>query len=135
MFIDTSALMALYLESDSRHREAASVLAGLRGKKIPFMATSDIFDETVTLLRRWGGYARAIAGGEALRQSRVLELVSVDDRARDEAWGLFKVHKDVKLSFTDCTSAAIMKRFELEDVFTFDSDFREFGFRMIPGPK
>ena len=55
VMVDTSALVALYLESDARHREAARVMAELRGKKRPLFATTDVFDETVTLVRRWGG--------------------------------------------------------------------------------
>jgi predicted nucleic acid-binding protein len=132
VLVDTSALVALYMASDARHREASSVLAGLREKKRPLLATTDVFDETVTLVRRWAGYARAIEAGESLRQSRVLELVNVEDDDREEAWDLFRRHKEAKLSFTDCTSAAIMGRLEIEEVFTFDSDFRGFGFKTVP---
>lgn len=135
VFVDTSALVALYLTADSRHQEAASVLEGLMESKRQLVATTDVFDETVTLLRRWGGYSKAVEAGEALRTSRVLELVNVDDEAREEAWKLFKQHKGPKLSFTDCTSAAVMRRLELEEVFTFDSDFRGFGFTAVPGTK
>jgi len=132
VLVDTSALVALYLEDDAEHQRAADTLAGLRVKKRSLLATTDVFDETVTLVRRWGGYAHAIRAGEALRQSRILEVVQVSDGDREAAWSLFKEYKNLELSFTDCTSAAIMSRLELEEVFTFDSDFREFGYTSIP---
>jgi predicted nucleic acid-binding protein len=132
VLVDTSALVALYLESDSQHREAVNILAGLRDKRRPLLSTWDVFDETVTLLRRWGGYARAVEAGESLRQSKVLELINVNDDDREQAWDLFKKHKEVKLSFTDCTSATIMSRLDLDEIFAFDSDFRGFGFTTLP---
>jgi len=132
VLVDTSALVALYLDSDAWHAEAVRALAQLREQRRPLLATTDVFDETVTLVRRWGGYARAVEVGTALRESRVLTLVPVDEAAREEAWGLFKRHKNPKLSFTDCTSAAVMGRLGIESVFTFDSDFRGFGLKPIP---
>lgn len=132
VLVDTSALLALYIDSDAQHRKAASVFGTLREKRRHLLTTTDVFDETVTLVRRWEGYADAVRTGETLRASRILELVVVNDEDREAAWGLFKQYTDPKLSYTDCTSAAVMGRLELEEVFTFDSDFRGFGFKAIP---
>jgi len=135
VLVDTSAIVGLYLEADGWHAPARKVMAELQAKRRPLFFTTDIFDEAVTLMRRWGGYEVAIKAGEALRESRVMHLVEVDERARDEAWRLFKAHKSPDLSFSDCTSAAIMERLGIEEVFAFDSDFRGFGFTMLPRPK
>ena len=40
---------------------------------------------------------------------------------------------DPDLSFSDCRSAAIMNRLGIEEEFAFDSDFRGFGFTVLPG--
>jgi len=135
VLVDSSALIALYLDSESEHRRALSVLATLKDRRRALVATSDVFDETVTLVRRWGGDSAGIRAGESLRQSNLLELVPVSDLDREAAWALFKEYHNVKLSFTDCTSAAVMNRLGLEEVFTFDSDFREFGYKSIPEDK
>jgi len=135
VLVDTSAIVGLYLENDEWHAPAKKVMAELQGKRRPLFFTTDIFDEAVTLMRRWGGYEVAIKAGEALRESRVMHLVEVDERARDEGWRLFKEHKTPDLSFSDCTSAAIMERLGIEEVFAFDSDFRGFGFTVLPGSK
>ena len=39
---------------------------------------------------------------------------------------------DKRLSLTDCTSMALMRRLGLEAAFTFDRDFRDCGFAMVP---
>jgi hypothetical protein len=135
VMVDTSGIIGLYLEEDEWHESAKAILAELQQDKRPLFATTDIFDEAVTLLRRWGGYPTAVRTGEALLRSKVLRLVEVDGRARDEAWRLFNQHKTPDLSFTDCTSVAMMKRLGIEEIFAFDSDFREFGLSTLPKPK
>lgn len=134
VLVDTSAIVGLYLENDEWHAPARKVMADLQAKRRPLFSTTDVFDEAVTLMRRWGGYESAVRAGEALRGSRVMHLVEVNERDRDEAWRLFKEHKTLSLSFSDCTSAAIMDRLGIEDVFTFDSDFRAFGYTILPSP-
>ncbi len=48
------------------------------------------------------------------------------------AWELFETYEDKKLSFTDCTSFAIMKKRSIEKVFTFDEDCGDMGFFPMP---
>jgi predicted nucleic acid-binding protein len=131
--VDTSAIIGLHLAGDAWHEPAKRVMAELERARRPLFATSDIFDETVTLLRRWGGYRSAVRTGEALRSSRVVHLVEVDERARDEAWRRFKEQRTPGLSFTDCTSAAMMGRLGIEEIFAFDSDFGSLGLKTLPG--
>ena len=130
---DTSALIGLLLRDDEWHARAKAVLADLQAGGRRMIATSDIFDETVTAIRRWAGYGPSIEAGEALRASRLVTLVSVDDPAREAAWKLFRKLNDPHLSLTDCTSFAIMERFRTQEVFTFDAHFRRAGFIVLPG--
>jgi uncharacterized protein len=129
---DTSALVGLFLRDDEWHRPAKEVLAELQTARRGMIATSDIFDETVTAIRRWAGYRPSIEAGEALRSSRLLTLVPVDEPAREAAWMLFRKLKDARLSLTDCTSFAVMERFGLTEAFTFDAHFRRAGFDILP---
>ncbi len=130
---DTSALVGLFLRDDAWHKPAKATLLELRAAQRRMIATSDIFDETVTAIRRWAGYRPSIEAGEALRTSRLLTLVPVDEPAREAAWRLFRKLNDPRLSLTDCISFVIMERFGLKEVFTFDAHFRRAGFDVLPG--
>ena len=44
-----------------------------------------------------------------------------------KAWTIFESFRDKGWSFTDCVSRAVMERFQITEVFTFDAHFREFG--------
>lgn len=129
---DTSALVGLFMRDDEWHAPAKKVLEELRAGRRRMLATSDIFDETVTAIRRWAGYRPSIDAGEALRSSRLLTLVPVDEAARDAAWRLFRKLNEPRLSLTDCTSFAVMHRFGIKEAFTFDAHFRRAGFDVLP---
>lgn len=135
---DTSALVGLFLRDDEWHPAAKEVLSDLQSAGRRLLATSDVFDETVTAIRRWAGYRASIHAGEAMRTSRLLSLVPVDESAREAAWALFRKLNDPRLSLTDCTSFAVMERFGLKEAFTFDARFRRAGYdvlpRLNPGP-
>ena len=45
---------------------------------------------------------------------------------------LFKTYSDLKLSFVDCTSFAVMKRLAIGTAFTLDRDFKAMGFAVLP---
>lgn len=129
---DTSALVGLFLRDDAWHAPAKEVLEELRSGRRRMLATSDIFVETVTAIRRWAGYRPSIDAGEALKSSRLVTFVPVDDAARDSAWRLFRKLNDPRLSLTDCTSFAVMERFGIKEAFTFHARFRRAGFDVLP---
>ena len=131
---DTSAIVGLFLRDDEWHDPAREVLESLKADRRRMLATSDIFDETVTAIRRWAGYRPSIEAGEALRTSRLVTVVPVDDAAREAAWRLFRKLNEPHLSLTDCTSFAVMERFGIKEAFTFDAHFRRAGFDVLPRP-
>ncbi|HEY3226973.1 MAG TPA: PIN domain-containing protein [Planctomycetota bacterium] len=131
---DTSAIVGLFLRDDEWHDPAREALEGLKAARRRMLATSDIFDETVTAIRRWAGYRPSIEAGETLRTSRLITVVPVDEEVRESAWRRFRKMNDPHLSLTDCTSFAIMERFGIKEAFTFDTHFRRAGFEVLPRP-
>jgi hypothetical protein len=128
IFVDTSAWVPLYDASERYHAEASAFWESLRRDRVPLVSTFDIFDETLTVIRSRAGFAAALQFGEAFLDSRVLLRLEVDAALRQEAWNLFKQYRDKPLSFTDCTSFAVLRRKGLRHVFSFDEDFRRLGF-------
>lgn len=133
VFVDTGAFVALMVAEDDHHHSAVSVYREV--KKTGTLVTSDdVFDETITRLRRKVGYADAIRAGRTLRADPEVKILPLTGADRDRAWALFeRFGADVK-SLTDCSSAAIMERLDIETIFTFDSDFIRFSKTVVPGP-
>ncbi len=65
--------------------------------------------------------------------SEIIDEVEVDAQLRALGWEIFVGYEDKVLSFTDCTSFALMRERKLLDAFSFDSDFARAGFVILPG--
>jgi uncharacterized protein len=135
-FVDTSFLISRFNPRDVNHSKARSVVLDRRApEKEPsrWIFSDYIFDETITtvlgLTRRWDA-ARRI--GEALRDSQLLRMSRIEEPVFEAAWELFRERPDKVWSFTDCTSFVLMERLGIRKALTFDRNFREAGFAMLP---
>lgn len=85
-------------------------------------------------IRKWAGHPQAVTVGEFLRANAAIQLVPTGEETREAAWRLFRKHRGLVLSFTDCTSFVVMRHFGITEAFTFDDDFRRAGFTVLPPP-
>lgn len=130
LLADTSALLALAFRDD-RHHAAAAAFAR-ESAQARFVVTELILAEVVTRLRARAGAARAAAVGRSLLGSRRYELLFVDAEVVSGALERMNRFADKRLSLTDCASFELMDRLGLVGAFSFDEDFRECGYRMVP---
>ena len=116
-------------ESDPDHDRASEWFTRNR---IPLITTDYIFDETLTLIRTSLGHRQAVKFAEKLLASRLAQLISVTEEDKERAWKLFQRYDDKVLSFTDCTSFAVMERLGLDTAFAVDHDFEALRYIMVP---
>ena len=128
VFIDTSAFYALVDWKDKNHKRAHRVRDSMRGKIMRLYTSDYIFDESVTLIRTKLGFDAALNFGTRMRASKAVKMLRVTEEIENEAWEIFSRYKDKELSFTDCTSFALMEKFEITNAFAFDDDFKRFGY-------
>ncbi len=131
IFIDTAAWVAIANENDNLHDDAIAERERLARDKTRLVTTNFVFDESITLIRLRTHHANAVAFGEMIRQSKVIEVVHISRELEDEAWQLFKRFHDKNFSFTDCTSFVIMRREGIWECFTSDHHFEQLGYRKL----
>lgn len=129
IFVDTSGWYALVDASDPDHDRARDWFTKNR---LPLITTDYIFDETLTLIRTSLGHGKAVKFAEKLLASRLAQLISVTEEDKERAWEIFQKYDDKVLSFTDCTSFAVMERLGLDTAFTVDHDFKALGYITVP---
>lgn len=134
-FIDATAWINYVLIGEPHHDEAVVFLkACIEGRKALF-TSNDIVDETVTRLRYRVNFKVAsdffLFFQENVRKGLLTQLW-VDEQLQLEAWSLLKKFREHRLSFTDATSIAIMNRFRMDAIVTFDDDFKKVGVRALP---
>lgn len=131
VFVDTSWFKAFLDPGDKFHHQAEQQYSKIKEKKTHFITTNYIVDETLTLLRIRKNLELSLKFRDMMvAMSHSLKLIRVMPQDESKAWDWFP--KDwSKLSFTDCTSFAVMQRLELKDVATFDDHFARAGFNML----
>ena len=128
VFVDTSALVALFDRKDRNHPQAKAVLEKIRAERKRMLITDYIFDECITTVLSAVGHQAAVMVGGFILSSKIVEITWLDESVKLKAWDFFKLHADKRFSFTDCTSFILMKQLRVDKYFSFDSDFRQAGF-------
>jgi predicted nucleic acid-binding protein len=131
LLADTSALLALFIRTDQYHRRTVQYLKGHPTER--FVVTDLILNEVVTRLRARAGPDQAALVGRELAKSRRYELLFVDSDLLHGGFDKMLRFADKRLSLTDGVSFETIERLGLDGAFTFDRDFRDCGFAMMPG--
>lgn len=128
IFIDTSALYAMYNTSDPLHEKSMVSLNNIPDEA-ELITSSDVVGETLTLL------SMRLSKTDALEfYNGVLfgiETVIVDLEIFNDAISLFKKVKSKNVSFVDCTSFVICKNQKFDLAFTFDKHFAKQGIKIL----
>lgn len=118
IILDTSFIISYFNTRDQNHSKAAKLMKQMQE---PLCLTDYIFDETVTVsLIRLKSIEKTSKIGDMLKSLRIID---VEKSGFDKAWDLFCKQKDTTLSFTDCTTIAVMQENYIEKIATFDEDF------------
>jgi len=123
VFIDTSAFCALSIPKDQNNPAAKSINAKLKEQKAVLYTSDYVLDETYTLLKMRGSHATTVKFMDEIGKSHI-NFFRIGEDIEAAAKAIFRKFEDVKLSFTDCTSFALINQFGIEAVFAFDEHFK-----------
>ncbi|NQE46611.1 tRNA(fMet)-specific endonuclease VapC [ANME-1 cluster archaeon GoMg2] len=131
IFIDTGVFVGYVNKKDRDHDIAVNLLEAIMRNRYRAAFTSDyIFDEAVTValyrtkdIRKAIDVGELIIGNEEKGVDRFVNFLPVSKSIFNDAWGLFLKYPEKMLSFTDCTSIALIKRREIDYIASFDKDF------------
>jgi predicted nucleic acid-binding protein len=135
VFVDTGGWVACADRSDPAHVACTAARdATLEAGRL-LITTDFVVDETLTLIRFRLGLAAASAWWQQIDGSARLRWERVESDRFERARNLFFQYRDKDLSFTDCTSFAIMRELRLTTVITTDGHFRQVGFDVLPATR
>lgn len=133
IFVDTSALYALFASHDRNHATARAALEGLREARASLVTSNVVLLEAYVLVHARTGSTGLLRFRSAVGGSRWLRAVEIPGRVVDEAWGLIEARVDKGYSFVDATSFGLMRLLGVKQAFSFDDHFRQEGFVILPG--
>lgn len=130
LLADTSALIALAIRRDPNHDRAVRFARGAEAAR--FVISELILAELATRLRAIVGSSTTAARARELLRSERYEVIFADGDLLAAGIDRMEQFADKQLSLTDCVSFELIDRLGLDGAFTFDRDFRDCGFRMVP---
>jgi predicted nucleic acid-binding protein len=130
IFVDASAFFALYKKDDPRHDKAVKIARMIDSGPIKKVTSNLMISETLTLISMRVGKAKAIETGKTFQEIDIM-VHFIDQIFHQKAWKIFKSIKDKDVSFADCTSFAVMEALGIKTAFSFDEDFKRYGFEAI----
>lgn len=116
IIIDTSALIAFLVSSETHHQTAKNYILKHPDQKWIILET--VFNETVTWIRTRISSQSSVEVGQVLRTEH--RYVHISDQDEKEIWKVFCKYDDKKWSYTDCSLLVMAHRLEVFEVFTFD---------------
>ena len=125
VFIDTNIFAAAKLKNDFDHKHGRKLLEDALLGKYGQVFTSDyIFDEVMTLLLiRTKNHKLIYEYGNSILLSDIIDIIKINDEIFESAWKKFGMLKDKVLSFTDCTTMAVIDELRINNIMSFDRHF------------
>ena len=135
VFIDTSAWISYSLSGQPKHSTIKNLVKKLVKNNVMICTSNDVIDETITRLiydtdiKTAEKFVNLIKDG---RETNNLVQLWIDEEIQNEAFRLVQKFAEHKLSLTDATSIALVKKYSIESVISLDSDFAKVGIPTLP---
>jgi predicted nucleic acid-binding protein len=127
VFVDTGAFCALTVPTDTWHAVALIVLKQLREANARIFTSNFVLTETYTLINARAGRHVALSFMDRNERSGI-NILRVTEETEADASAIFRKYDFPRLSFTDCTSFALINAHRIDHAFAFDEHFRMFRF-------
>jgi predicted nucleic acid-binding protein len=133
IFVDASARLTRLNQGDGYHAGARAFAAGLAAEDYGGLVSTDyVLDEAATVLRL---RAPSVAVGQfrsILESSAGVEAVWAAPAMLYAAWEVLDARNDRRWRLTDCLSFVTMDSLGIRTGCSFDSDFAQAGFDLLP---
>lgn len=135
MFVDTSALVALFHARDQHAAEAREFLEGVRDGRLrarPLFTSEYVVDELATTLLSRTDHGQASRALESIHGSTLLHVLHVDESMYERSVDRFLEYDDQTFSFTDHVIGVQAGERGVDLVLSFDREFAALGLTTLP---
>jgi hypothetical protein len=128
VFLDTGFFVAFHNSRDVNHERAVEIMEELLKDEHGSIFTSEyVFDEAVTVaLMRTGRHDLAVDLGNfilGMDHPKFVTILPIEKEIFSSTWSTFISYSKQGLSFTDCSSIALIRKLRIKNIVSFDSGF------------
>lgn len=126
-FLDASFLFAVFCKDDAFHHQARKTAQEINRKSAKVIASDISLSETINLIFRLKGPLEAKKFFKYFVKTGT-EVFYIDKEIFTSGCEILFTQKSKReLNFFDCLHLATMKQLGIENILTFDSDFKKFA--------
>jgi predicted nucleic acid-binding protein len=127
---DSSALVSLFVASDSNHAAAVAGASHLVDDNRLVLIPAEIFAETINIVGKKFGHQTAVRVGHSLLDSAAFLIAVPAEATRLNALELLLTVPET-VSFTDCLVMSVADEYKTREILGFDNAFRRKGYRVL----
>ena len=136
IIVDSDAFVGLMWERDDLHQRAKKTFYELRTQKVQLTTTSSVVLETATVLSHRSGQKLAKQFLDDFIGAGEFPVIFISEPMQNEGLDLFRAQSKKGSSVTDCINAAVCKRLNLSQIYSFDKVYpKAFGIKLIDTPE
>ncbi|RMH85132.1 MAG: PIN domain-containing protein [Calditrichaeota bacterium] len=129
VFLDTAGILALVNQRDALHQRAVRLSAELEVESAHFFLTDYILVEIGNALAKHKKLA--VQTIDYLQNSDDVTIIKITNKIMAKALDIYKKYLDKDWGLTDVTSFVVMEQEKIEEAFTSDHHFKQFGFKIL----
>ena len=121
ILVDTSALIAFFVQSEAHHRAAKRYVT--QNPLTQWLIPDSVVDEFMAWLSVKVSIESAMQVGELLYAEHTVVQISSDDEAA--IWETLSKYEDQPWTYTDCSILVLAQKLNTPDVFAFNQHLRQ----------
>src|SRR3989338_485356 len=129
IFVDASALIALFVKNDPHHQKAVHFIGGLHEKMV-MKTTPPVYFEAMTVIAQKAGLSAAKLFRDHYHDIS-FQTYEIDKQCVLDAEKILFGQKSKNLPFFDCLYMSIMRKNNIKEIFTYDRHFKRLGFTLV----
>lgn len=126
IFIDSSAYLSILLPFDNNRKRGLEMVDEVYSSKEKLITSHAILGEVLTIGSMRYNRKAAINFVKRIFNSQT-EIVVETKLLLERSFEIFQEIRDKDVSWVDCYSFAIIEVYEIEEVFSFDRDFKKYA--------
>lgn len=130
ILIDTDAIIALTVKTDSNHKKALQIQKLLESKNADIKIINLVLHEIITVLSYKVGQKEAINFLNKIKENPP-KIIFIDEKLENLTYQEFLNQNKKGTSFIDCSNMAVMKYLNITKIFSFDKIYKRNGFELI----
>ncbi|PIR59228.1 MAG: hypothetical protein COU69_01425 [Candidatus Pacebacteria bacterium CG10_big_fil_rev_8_21_14_0_10_56_10] len=119
VLIDSDALVARFYPKDPHHQRVLELFSQLEEEEQTLVTTSLVVVEVATVLSHRSGQDIVRAFLDRIDEAE-LSIIHIDVAFQQQALQIFREQAARGTSVTDCANVAMMRRFAIPQIFSFD---------------